>query len=55
MVQQVQINLTPAAAADEAVVKKISATLTGTDQSEISAVRVIKRSVDARKKIYGLT
>jgi uncharacterized FAD-dependent dehydrogenase len=50
MVKQVQINLTPAAAADEAIVKKISASLTGIDQSEIYALRVIKRSVDARKK-----
>ena len=50
MVKQVQINLTPAAAADETVIKKISASLSGTDQSEISAIRVIKRSVDARKK-----
>lgn len=50
MVKQVQINLAPAAAADEAVIKKISASLTGIDQSEISALRIIKRSVDARKK-----
>lgn len=50
MVKQIRINLAPAAAADEAVIRKISATLTGMDQSEISSVRVIKRSVDARKK-----
>lgn len=50
MVKQIQLNLTPAAAADEASVRKISASLSGMDQSEISAVRVIKRSVDARKK-----
>ena len=50
MGKQVQINLNPAAAADEAVIKKIAASLAGIDQSEISAVRVIKRSVDARKK-----
>ncbi|HPT21522.1 MAG TPA: NAD(P)/FAD-dependent oxidoreductase [Bacteroidales bacterium] len=50
MVKQVQINLTPAAAADETSIKKIAASLTGTDQSEITAIRVIKRSVDARKK-----
>src|SRR5450759_3357883 len=50
MVKQVQINLSPAAAADNAMIRKISASLAGTDQSEISAVRVIKRSVDARKK-----
>ena len=50
MIKQVQINLTPAVAADEVVVRKISATLAGIDQKEISAIRVIKRSVDARKK-----
>jgi uncharacterized FAD-dependent dehydrogenase len=49
-VKQIQINLNPAAAADEAVIRKIAASLSGMDQSEISAVRVIKRSVDARKK-----
>src|SRR5664280_2168147 len=46
----VQINLAPAAAADEAVIKKISASLAGVDQAEVTALRVLKRSVDARKK-----
>jgi uncharacterized protein len=50
MVKQVQINLAPSAAADDAMIKKISASLSGISQSEISVVRVIKRSVDARKK-----
>src|SRR5664279_2459723 len=46
----VQINLAPAAAADEAVIKKISASLAGIDQAEVTVFRVLKRSVDARKK-----
>jgi uncharacterized protein len=46
----VQINLNPAAAADEDVIRKISASLAGINQTEISAIRVIKQSVDARKK-----
>ncbi|MBK7133843.1 MAG: NAD(P)/FAD-dependent oxidoreductase [Bacteroidales bacterium] len=50
MIKQVQINLVPSAAADEAAVKKIAASLAGLDQKEISALRIIKRSVDARKK-----
>ncbi|TAL67876.1 MAG: FAD-binding protein, partial [Bacteroidetes bacterium] len=50
MVKQVQINLSPAAAADEASIRKISASLAGVEQSEICSVRVLKRSVDARKK-----
>jgi uncharacterized protein len=48
--KEVQINLTPAAAADEAGIRKIAATLAGIDQSAISEIRVVKRSVDARKK-----
>ncbi len=50
MIKQIQINLAPSAAADEAAVKKIAASLAGLDQKEISALRIIKRSVDARKK-----
>jgi uncharacterized protein len=48
--KQIQINLSPAAASDEASVRKIAASLSGIDQSAISALRVIKRSVDARGK-----
>jgi uncharacterized protein len=50
MSKLVEINLAPAAAADKAVLKKISASLAGIDQAEITALRVIKRSIDARKK-----
>jgi uncharacterized protein len=50
MVKHIQINLTPAAASDDAVVKKISASLAGIEQSEVTSIRVLKRSVDARKK-----
>jgi uncharacterized FAD-dependent dehydrogenase len=50
MVKQVQINLTPAAAADEEAVRKIAASLAGMDISDIVVLRIIKRSVDARKK-----
>ena len=39
-----------APAADDTVIRKISASLSGIDQSDISALRVIRRSVDARKK-----
>ena len=46
----VQINLAPAAAADEAAIRKIAASLVGLDISAVSSLRVIKRSVDARKK-----
>ena len=38
--KEVQINLTPAAAADEAGIKKIAATLAGIDQSALSDIRV---------------
>ncbi len=50
MVKQIQINLTPSAAADEASIKKIAASLAGIDQKEITTLRITKRSVDARKK-----
>jgi len=50
MIRQVQINLSPSAAADETAIKKIAATLSGIGQNDISAVRVIRRSVDARKQ-----
>ena len=50
MGKQIQINLNPAAAADEVAVKKIAASLAGIEPAAVSALRVIKRSVDARKK-----
>ena len=50
MIKQVAINLNPAAAADEAAIRKIPASMAGVDQSEISSLRILKRSVDARKK-----
>jgi uncharacterized FAD-dependent dehydrogenase len=46
----IQINLTPAAASDEASIRKIAASLSGTDIGSITDLRIIKRSVDARKK-----
>jgi uncharacterized FAD-dependent dehydrogenase len=50
MIKQVRIDLNPAAAADESVIRKISASLAGIDQSEISSLRILQRSIDARKK-----
>jgi uncharacterized protein len=50
MIKQVRINLNPEAAADQSTITKISASLAGIDQSEISSLRVLKRSVDARNK-----
>lgn len=50
MGKQVQLNLNPEASSDKTVIKKIAASLAGLDQSDISSIRVIKKSVDARKK-----
>lgn len=50
MGKQIQINLTPAAAADETTIRKIAASLAGIDMAAVTALRVLKRSVDARKK-----
>jgi uncharacterized protein len=50
MGKQVQINLNPASAADDSVIKKVAASLAGIEQSAVTYIRVVKRSVDARKK-----
>ena len=50
MIKTVQINLSPAAASDENQIKKIAATLSGVNISEINSIRIVKKSVDARKK-----
>jgi uncharacterized FAD-dependent dehydrogenase len=50
MFKQVQLNLSPVVAADEGKVRKIAATLAGIEPSEISGIRIIRKSVDARKK-----
>ncbi len=50
MIKQVRINLNPAAAADMAVIRKISASMAGVAQDDISFLRIVKKSVDARKK-----
>lgn len=50
MLKQVQINLAPAAASDNSVIRKIACSLAGVDSGEITFLRIIKRSVDARKK-----
>ncbi len=46
----VQINLNPAEAADDALIRKTAASLAGIDSDSITLLRVLKRSVDARKK-----
>ena len=50
MANQVQLNLSPPEASDDAVIRKKSARLAGIKESDISNLRIIKRSVDARKK-----
>jgi uncharacterized FAD-dependent dehydrogenase len=50
MIKQIQINLTPAAASDNTAIRKIAATLAGIDAELITEIRILKRSVDARKK-----
>ncbi len=48
--KQVQLNLSPSAAADESLVRREAARLSGIDEHSISVVRIIRKSVDARKK-----
>jgi uncharacterized protein len=50
MLKTLQLNLAPEVASDENHIRKISSSLAGISQSEISALRILKRSVDARKK-----
>jgi uncharacterized protein len=50
MSKQVQINLNPASAADDSAIKKAASTLAGIKEGDIASLRVVKRSVDARKK-----
>jgi uncharacterized FAD-dependent dehydrogenase len=50
MMKQVQLNLAPAAAADEAIVRRTAAKSAGIGEKDVSFTRVVKRSVDARKK-----
>lgn len=50
MRKQVQINMDPADAADDLRIRQIAASLTGIDVGEISEIKMLKRSVDARKK-----
>ena len=47
---QVQISLSPEAAADEKAIRRISGTLAKLHPSDISGIRVIRRSVDARQR-----
>jgi hypothetical protein len=45
-----QLALTPEKAADESAIRKIAASLSGINPSEISYQRILRRSVDARKR-----
>jgi uncharacterized protein len=50
MIMQVQLNLSPSAAADDGAIKKNSAKVAGISEKEISGLRILKKSVDARSK-----
>lgn len=50
MVKQLQLSLSPAEAADDGAIRKKSSGLSGISEADISGIRIIKRSVDARKK-----
>ena len=52
MTKQVQLNLDPAAAADEAEIRKISASLAGIDRSEITSLRIIEKISRCPQKEY---
>lgn len=50
MIKEIQLRLLPEAASHEQSLKKIAAQETGEDLSDIWAVRILKRSIDARQR-----
>ena len=54
MGKQVQINLTPSAAADESTIRKIAATLAGIDLAAVSSLRVLNGQLMQERKISVL-
>ncbi len=49
MPKQVQLNLKPSSAADDGEIRRIAASLAGLTSQDIREIRILKRSVDARK------
>lgn len=49
MARLVQLNLNPARASDEAEIRRIAGSLSGIPFPDIKGIRILKRSVDARK------
>src|SRR5512140_952814 len=49
MARQVQLNLKPSSAADDGEIRRIAASLAGLKSQDIREIRILKRSVDARK------
>ncbi len=50
MPKQVQITLSPEAAADNNIIRDFAANVAKTDPSAIRTIRIVKRSIDARQK-----
>ncbi|HEX2921601.1 MAG TPA: NAD(P)/FAD-dependent oxidoreductase [Bacteroidales bacterium] len=50
MIRKLQISLSPEQAADETVVRKKSYMSAGIDSNEVASIRIIRKSIDARKK-----
>jgi uncharacterized protein len=48
MIKELNLNLNPASASNEAEIRKIAATLAHIPQTEINTLRIIRKSVDAR-------
>ncbi|MDR2498950.1 MAG: FAD-binding protein, partial [Tannerellaceae bacterium] len=51
MIKELQLRILPEEAADESSLKTIVARETGTDPFQIRAIRIVKRSIDARQRI----
>ena len=51
MIRELQLRLLPEEAANEQALKRVVARETGNAVSQIRAVRVLKRSIDARQRV----
>lgn len=50
MSKLIQLNVSPETAADETLIRRLSGSLSGMPLSAITSLRIIRRSIDARKK-----
>ena len=55
MSKLIQLNVSPETAADETVIRKLAGSISGIPPSEISFLRIIRKSIDARKRNISIS